>query len=102
MPELSTGFDAQLLKPTEAAALLRVSISTIHNWIKADKIPYIQLPGGEERAKYLIPLQGLIGSLGGNYDLAGSLQALVAAAKESGFDEDAAVVAAGGNPHEED
>lgn len=38
-----------LLTPTEAAAILRVSKSTIYRWIRAGKVPYIRLPSGDVR-----------------------------------------------------
>jgi excisionase family DNA binding protein len=100
--QLSTGFQAQMLKPTEVASMLRVSLTTIHTWIKEDRIPYIKLPGGEERARYLIPLRGLVGSLSSNYDLAGNLDELAAAAKASGFSEAEAIAASGGDPEDND
>jgi excisionase family DNA binding protein len=58
---------------TEAAKLLKVSPRTILNWINEGTIPYIQLPSGGNRPQYRIPLQGLISSLAGNYDLANEL-----------------------------
>ena len=64
----------ELLTVSEAAELLRVSDGTIRNWITAGSIPYIQLPPVGQRKQYRIPLQGLLGSLEGNYDLRGALQ----------------------------
>lgn len=99
MFELSTSFKPQLIKVADAAALLHVSTSTIHNWIKNDAIPYIELPKTEgHRTEYRIPLQGLIASLSGNYDLATDLTALVNSAQEAGVDADAVIAATGGEP----
>ncbi len=59
--------------------LLAVSSSTVRNWIKDETIPYIELPrksGSRTRAQYRIPLQGLLNTLAGNYDLAGALARL--------------------------
>jgi len=92
MSELTTGFEPQLLKPAEVASLLRVSKSTISNWIQEGAIPYIKLPGGS----YRIPLRGLMASLSSNYDLGGTLESIASAARASGFDAAAAVAAAGG------
>lgn len=66
----------RLISVEEAAALLRVSDTTIRNWIRKDAIPYIELPGGEHRKTYKIPLQGLLNTLAGNYDLSSDLQHL--------------------------
>jgi excisionase family DNA binding protein len=72
-----------LISVEEAAELLAVSRSTVHNWIKDESIPYIKLPGSEQRSRYRIPLQGLLNTLSGNYDLAGDLERVNAAAKEA-------------------
>jgi len=56
----------ELLTTTEAAELLKVSRRTIVNWIGADLIPYVRLPGGD----YRIPLRPLLDSLSGSYNLA--------------------------------
>jgi excisionase family DNA binding protein len=63
------GGDVRLLTTGEAARLLRVSPRTVNNWIKQEKVPYIELPGGE----YRIPLAGLLASLGGTFDLGKAL-----------------------------
>jgi excisionase family DNA binding protein len=98
MVHVSTSLKPQLIKVAEAAALLRVSTSTIHNWIQAGSIPYIKLPesGAGKRADYRIPLRGLIASLNSNYDLAGDLDELASVAREQGIDADQAVALAGG------
>lgn len=96
MSQLSTSFKPQLIKVGEAAALLRVSTSTIHNWIENEAIPYIKLPGNGKRAEYRIPLRGLVASLSGNYNLAADLDTLAAAAAAAGLDVEAAVAATGG------
>jgi excisionase family DNA binding protein len=66
----------RLISVEEAAALLAVSDGTVRNWIKKDAIPYIELPGGESRKQYRIPLQGLLNTLSGNYNLASDLRYL--------------------------
>lgn len=100
MAHVSTSLKPQLIKVAEAAEFLRVSTSTIHNWIQAGSIPYIKLPesGAGKRADYRIPLRGLIASLNSNYDLAGDLDELASLAREQGIDADRAVALAGGQP----
>jgi excisionase family DNA binding protein len=66
----------RLVSVEEAAALLSVADTTVRNWIKKDAIPYIVLPGSETRKQYRIPLQALLTSLAGNYDLASDLRRL--------------------------
>jgi excisionase family DNA binding protein len=77
-----------LLTVSEAAELLRVSVGTIRNWIAADSIPYVQLPPVGERKQYRIPLQGLLESLEGNYDLRGALQEQNARMRDAKLSED--------------
>jgi excisionase family DNA binding protein len=97
MAQLSTSFKPQLIKVAEAAELLNVSTSTVHNWIKSDVIPYIELPKAEgQRADYRIPLKGLVASLSGNYDLSADLAELAEAAQRRGVDADALISATGG------
>ncbi len=72
----------RLLSVEEAAELLAVSSSTIRNWINDDAIPYIELPSTGGRRRYRIPLQGLLNTLSGNYDLAATLQQLNKASGE--------------------
>lgn len=55
----------RLLTTREAAELLNVSSRTVTNWIKANRVPFVRLPGGE----YRLPLDGLLDSLSGTYDL---------------------------------
>jgi hypothetical protein len=50
--------------------------ATVRNWIARHAIPYVKLPESGTRAQYRIPLQGLLSSLGGNYDLASDLEAI--------------------------
>lgn len=38
-----------LLTPVEAAAVLRISKSTMYRWIRACKVPHIRLPSGDVR-----------------------------------------------------
>ena len=60
----------KLITPDDAAHLLGVSRSTVQNWIKRGTIPYIELPTGTLiRRTYRIPLDGLLSSLSGNFDL---------------------------------
>lgn len=77
-----------LLTVSEAAEMLRVSDGTIRNWIAAGSIPYIQLPPVGQRRQYRIPLQGLLGSLEGNYDLRDALQEQNARMREANLSED--------------
>lgn len=104
MSQLSTSFKPQLIKVADAAALLHVSTSTIHNWIKDKAIPYVELPkpAGQTRVEYRIPLKGLVASLAGNYDMSADLAEMVAAAQAAGVDEDAVIEAAGGEPEPSD
>jgi excisionase family DNA binding protein len=60
----------RLLSTREAAELLNVSPRTVTNWIRADKVPYVRLPGGE----YRLPLDGLLDSLTGTHDMRPELQ----------------------------
>jgi excisionase family DNA binding protein len=64
----------RLLSVDEAASMLAVSPSTIRNWIDNDTIPYVELPPTGQRRRFRIPLQGLLNSLSGNYDLAEELR----------------------------
>lgn len=50
--------------------MLKVSPRTVTNWIQAERVPYVRLPGGE----YRLPLDGLLDSLGGTYDLRDRLE----------------------------
>jgi excisionase family DNA binding protein len=77
-----------LLTVVEAAAMLRVSDATIRNWIAAGSIPYIQLPPAGQRKQYRIPLQGLLASLEGNYDLRGALSEQNARMRQADLSED--------------
>jgi excisionase family DNA binding protein len=60
----------QLLKVSAVAEMLNVSPRTVLKWIEQERVPYVKLPGGE----YRLPLQALLSSLGGTYDLAGALR----------------------------
>jgi len=66
------GGDVRLLTTGEVARMLRVSPRTVNNWIKQDRIPYLELPGGE----YRVPLAGLLSSLGGTFDLGKAMREL--------------------------
>jgi excisionase family DNA binding protein len=66
----------RLISVEETAELLAVSDSTVRNWIKDETIPFVELPPTGRRRRYRIPLQGLLNTLSGNYDLAGELESL--------------------------
>ncbi len=68
----AVGSQPKLLSTKQAAELLKVSRRTILNWIEAEKVPYIKLPGGD----YRIPLAGLLASLSGTYRLDEEIRAL--------------------------
>lgn len=68
----TTASKPQLLKVSEAAALLKVSEKTIRRWIEAGSVPYLRLPSGS----YRIPQGALLASLRGNYDLGRELRGL--------------------------
>jgi len=78
-PNSPTRVAPQLLKAQEAAELLNVDVRTVHGWIEKGLIPYIELPGSGLRPSYRIPLQGLLNSLSGTYDLAAEVEALYSA-----------------------
>lgn len=83
----------QLLRPQEAADLLRVSVRTVQKWIEHDAIPYVQLPSSGTKPSYRIPLQGLLDSLSGTWDLgagldlAGGLEAVLQASRGQSLSE---------------
>jgi excisionase family DNA binding protein len=77
-----------LLTVAEAAAMLRVSERTIRDWITAGSIPYIQLPPVRQREQYRIPLQGLLASLDGKYDLRDALREQNARMRQADVSED--------------
>ena len=66
------GAQPKLLSTKQSAELLNVSRRTILNWIEAEKVPYVKLPGGD----YRIPLSGLLASLSGTYHLDEEIRAL--------------------------
>jgi excisionase family DNA binding protein len=82
------GAYVDLLTVAEAAALLRVSDAAIRSWIAADSIPFIQLPAVGQREQYRIPLQGLLASLEGKYDLRGALSEQNARMRQADLSED--------------
>jgi Helix-turn-helix domain len=61
--------EARLVTVQEAADLLRVDSTTINGWINKGLVPYIELPGTGERKSHRLPLNALLQSLSGNYDL---------------------------------
>jgi excisionase family DNA binding protein len=85
--ELVTGATPRLITTSEAAELLKVSQRTVLNWIERGSIPYLELPSSGERPTYRIPLQGLLSSLAGNYDLESELRRLDEAAQTDGLQE---------------
>ncbi|HEX3692440.1 MAG TPA: helix-turn-helix domain-containing protein [Solirubrobacteraceae bacterium] len=80
-PDSHIKLASQLIKAQDAADLLNVDVGTVQRWIKEGSIPYVQLPGGGERPSYRIPLQGLVNSLSGNYDLAKEIDELYGGAE---------------------
>jgi excisionase family DNA binding protein len=62
--------EERLLSTRQAAELLNVSPRTVTNWIRADRVPYVRLPGGE----YRLPVEGLLESLSGTHDLRAQLE----------------------------
>jgi excisionase family DNA binding protein len=86
MPPTPTKLAPQLIKPSEAARLLRVHVRTVQSWIEKGAIPYIELPTSGSKPSYRIPLQGLLSSLAGNYDLSGELELLYAGPEVSDDD----------------
>lgn len=61
--------EARLVTVQEAADLLRVDSSTINSWINKGLVPYIELPSAGDRKSYRLPLNALLQSLSGNFDL---------------------------------
>ena len=61
--------EAQLITVQEAADLLRVSSSTVNNWIREGLVPYIELPNSGSKPSHRLPLNALLQSLSGNFDL---------------------------------
>ena len=76
MPRISS--QIQLLSTKEAADLVGVSPRTVTNWADAGKVPYLKLPGGENR----IPLAGFLAAMEGTYDLAAELEKVQQSALE--------------------
>lgn len=68
--------EAQLITVQEAATLLRVSTSTVNNWIRDGLVPYIELPSGGSKPSHRLPLNALLQSLSGNYDLQPHVEAV--------------------------
>ena len=56
---------AGLLTVGEVSRILRVAESTVRKWIGGNRIPFIELPGGD----YRIPRKELLRSLRGNIDV---------------------------------
>jgi len=68
----------------QAAKFLDVSPRTVHNWIKKGHVPYVELPGGVNgRHQYRIPVQGLLESLSGSYDVGAHLAEQTARLREA-------------------
>jgi excisionase family DNA binding protein len=81
---------SRLVSTSEAAEILRVSPRTVINWIKKDLIPYVELPGGE----YRIPLNALLRSLPGTFDLSAELEAVDEEARQGDLTEEEAIAIA--------
>jgi len=79
-----TQLRVQLITANEAAELLNVHVRTIHGWIAKGTVPFIELPksGATSKPSYRIPLQGLLNSLSGNYDLASEMEGLLKASSQ--------------------
>jgi hypothetical protein len=60
---------ARLITTQQAAELLQVTPHTITNWIKDDLVPYVELPSNGGKKTYRLPLNALLQTLSGNYDL---------------------------------
>lgn len=69
-----TTTDVRLVSTTEAANLLGVDRRTVVNWIKADRVRYVELPGGS----YRIPLSDLLAALGGTFDMREVVESAIA------------------------
>ena len=86
MPETSAAAatQPQLVTVEQVCRLLAVSRETVRGWIKQDAIPYIVLPHRTDatRHAYRIPLQALLTSLSGNYDLSRDLEIIREAAQD--------------------
>lgn len=67
---------SQLIKTQDAANLLGVDVRTINKWIKEERIPFVELPRSGMRRNFRIPLQGLLNSLSGTYDLSAEIAEL--------------------------
>jgi excisionase family DNA binding protein len=87
MASLHTGDAAQLVTVREAADVLAVAEADVMRWIEDDSIPYIRLKRGP-RPEYRIPLQGLLGMLGSNEDIAAGLKGLDEALRAADPSED--------------
>lgn len=83
----------QLITTKEAAELLRVEPRTVLNWIKEDRIPYVELPGGGDRRTYRIPLGALLSSLSGTFDLAKEIRDWDRRAVEEGITDEKVLAA---------
>jgi excisionase family DNA binding protein len=76
--------DTQFMTVPQAAELLNVAPRTVHNWIKKGTVPYVELPGGDDgRRQYRIPIQALLDTLSGNYDVRAHLAEQTARAREA-------------------
>jgi excisionase family DNA binding protein len=76
MSAVNTATQTRFITTRQAAELVGVEPRTILNWIRADKIPYIELPSSKPKRKdYRIPLRAFVDSLAGTYDMADELRA---------------------------
>ena len=69
-----TTMEVRLVSTADAAKLLGVSQRTVVNWIKADRVRYVELPGGN----YRIPLSDLLSALGGTFDMREVVDSVIA------------------------
>ena len=72
--EKDTTTEVRLVSTADAAKLLSVSQRTVVNWIKADRVRYVELPGGN----YRIPLSDLLSALGGTFDMREAVDLMIA------------------------
>lgn len=89
---------AGLLTVGEVSRILRVAESTVRKWIGANRIPFIELPGGD----YRIPKKELLRSLRANVDVGEILtriEARLSSVRETDIEETIAEVRAGRRAH---
>lgn len=95
---VQTSTRPQLITTKEAADLLRVNPRTVLNWIREDRIPYVELPGGGARREYRIPLDALLSSLAGTFNLAEAIRDWDQRAAAEGITDEKVLAAAHRSP----